>query len=305
MEENNKSIHHRKINLSRNKIKKNSYLRTKSTNSIKSINSNNSQINISKYKLINYNSYIDIKNNINRPTTSEIKKKIVLPKIDSKNNRTPFNNRTNIINNINKTPNLEKRKINRFLNLYNNQGNKNINKNYIEITKSKNNLRIKNFNQVKNKLLNNNQEYKINNNLNLKGNNKNHDFEKKTVLIQKMLRGSITRKKYEKKLSNIKNKNNNLSKSTQNKSKDKLKNKSKTKSRSQSKKKIKSKNNIKNKNKNKVKGLNKSNSKTHKNINCLSISSEVSKVSINSEDLNFSDEESDDINEDDLPSDID
>ncbi len=146
MEENNKSIHHRKINLSRNKIKKNSYLRTKSTNSIKSINSNNSQINISKYKLINYNSYIDIKNNINRPTTSEIKKKIVLPKIDSKNNRTPFNNRTNIINNINKTPNLEKRKINRFLNLYNNQGNKNINKNYIEITKSKNNLRIKNFN---------------------------------------------------------------------------------------------------------------------------------------------------------------
>ena len=75
MEENNKSIHHRKINLSRNKIKKNSYLRTKSTNSIKSINSNNSQINISKYKLINYNSYIDIKNNINRPTTSEIKKK--------------------------------------------------------------------------------------------------------------------------------------------------------------------------------------------------------------------------------------
>ena len=305
MEENNKSIHHRKINLSRNKIKKNSYLRTKSTNSIKSINSNNSQINISKYKLINYNSYIDIKNNINRPTTSEIKKKIVLPKIDSKNNRTPFNNRTNIINNINKTPNLEKRKINRFLNLYNNQGNKNINKNYIEITKSKNNLRIKNFNQVKNKLLNNNQEYKINNNLNLKGNNKNHDFEKKTVLIQKMLRGSITRKKYEKKLSNIKNKNNNLSKSTQNKSKDKLKNKSKTKSRSQSKKKNKSKNNIKNKNKNKVKGLNKSNSKTHKNINCLTISSEVSKVSINSEDLNFSDEESDDINEDDLPSDID
>ena len=305
MEENNKSIHHRKINLSRNKIKKNSYLRTKSTNSIKSINSNNSQINISKYKLINYNSYIDIKNNINRPTTSEIKKKIVLPKIDSKNNRTPFNNRINIINNINKTPNLEKRKINRFLNLYNNQGNKNINKNYIEITKSKNNLRIKNFNQVKNKLLNNNQEYKINNNLNLKGNNKNHDFEKKTVLIQKMLRGSITRKKYEKKLSNIKNKNNNLSKSTQNKSKDKLKNKSKTKSRSQSKKKNKSKNNIKNKNKNKVKGLNKSNSKTHKNINYLSISSEVSKVSINSEDLNFSDEESDDINEDDLPSDID
>ena len=98
--------------------------------------------------------------------------------------------------------------------------NKNINKNYIEITKSKNNLRIKNFNQVKNKLLNNNQEYKINNNLNLKGNNKNHDFEKKTVLIQKMLRGSITRKKYEKKLSNIKTKNNSLSKSTQNKSKD-------------------------------------------------------------------------------------
>ena len=50
--------------------------------------------------------------------------------------------------------------------------------------------------------------------------------------------------------------------------------------------------------------MNKSNFK-HTNINCLTISSEVSKVSINSEDLNFSDEESDDINEDDLPSDID
>ena len=296
MEKNIIKIHHRKINLSRNKSQKNNFSRTKSINSIKS------QININKYKLNNCNSYCEIKNSLNRPTTSEIKKKLLLPKIDSKNNRTPIKIRTKKIDNVNKTPNLENRKFNRYLNLYNNQINKNINKNYIEITKSKNNLRIKNFNEVKNKLLNNNHENKIKNNLNIKGNNKNHDFEKKTILIQKVLRGSITRKKYEKKLSNIKTKNNNLSKITQNKSKDKLKNKSKTKSRSQSKKKIKSKNNIKKKNKGK--SLNKSNFK-HTNINCLTISSEVSKVSINSEDLNFSDEESDDINEDDLPSDID
>ena len=296
MEHNIKNIHHRKINISRNKIKTNTFSSTKSINSI------TSQINISKYKLINCSSYNEITNTLNRPTISEIKRKILLPKIDDKNHKFSIKIRKNEINNINRTPNLETRKFNRYINLYNNQVYKSINKSYIEITKKNNNLRIKNFNQVKKKLLNNNHENKVKNNFNIKENNKNHDFEKKTILIQKMLRGSITRKKYEAKLTDIKNKNNknnNLIKST-NIRKDKIKSKNKTKSKS--KKKVKSKNNLKNKNK--VKGLNKDNSK-QKTINCLTISSDISKVSINSEDLNFSDEESDDINEDDLPSDID
>ena len=296
MEHNIKNIHHRKINISRNKIKTNTFSSTKSINSI------TSQINISKYKLINCSSYNEITNTLNRPTISEIKRKIFLPKIDDKNHKFSIKIRKNEINNINRTPNLETRKFNRYINLYNNQVYKSINKSYIEITKKNNNLRIKNFNQVKKKLLNNNHENKVKNNFNIKENNKNHDFEKKTILIQKMLRGSITRKKYEAKLTDIKNKNNknnNLIKST-NIRKDKIKSKNKTKSKS--KKKVKSKNNLKNKNK--VKGLNKDNSK-QKTINCLTISSDISKVSINSEDLNFSDEESDDINEDDLPSDID
>ena len=296
MEQNIKKIHHRKINISRNKIKTNTFSSTKSINSI------TSQINISKYKLINCSSYNEITNTLNRPTISEIKKKILLPKIDDKNHKFSIKIRKNEINNINRTPNLETRKFNRYINLYNNQVYKSINKSYIEITKNNNNLRIKNFNQVKKKLLNNNHENKVKNNFNIKENNKNHDFEKKTILIQKMLRGSITRKKYEAKLTDIKNKNNknnNLIKST-NIRKDKIKTKNKTKSKS--KKKVKSKNNLKNKNK--IKGLNKDNSK-QKTINCLTISSDISKVSINSEDLNFSDEESDDINEDDLPSDID
>jgi len=296
MEHNIKNIHHRKINISRNKIKTNTFSSTKSINSI------TSQINISKYKLINCSSYNEITNTLNRPTISEIKRKILLPKIDDKNHKFSIKIRKNEINNINRTPNLETRKFNRYINLYNNQVYKSINKSYIEITKKNNNLRIKNFNQVKKKLLNNNHENKVKNNFNIKENNKNHDFEKKTILIQKMLRGSITRKKYEAKLTDIKNKNNknnNLIKST-NIRKEKIKTKNKTKSKS--KKKVKSKNNLKNKNK--VKGLNKDNSK-QKTINCLTISSDISKVSINSEDLNFSDEESDDINEDDLPSDID
>ena len=296
MEHNIKNIHHRKINISRNKIKTNTFSSTKSINSI------TSQINISKYKLINCSSYNEITNTLNRPTISEIKRKIFLPKIDDKNHKFSIKIRKNEINNINRTPNLETRKFNRYINLYNNQVYKSINKSYIEITKKNNNLRIKNFNQVKKKLLNNNHENKVKNNFNIKENNKNHDFEKKTILIQKMLRGSITRKKYEAKLTDIKNKNNknnNLIKST-NIRKEKIKTKNKTKSKS--KKKVKSKNNLKNKNK--VKGLNKDNSK-QKTINCLTISSDISKVSINSEDLNFSDEESDDINEDDLPSDID
>ena len=296
MEQNIKNIHHRKINISRNKIKTNTFSSTKSINSI------TSQINISKYKLINCSSYNEITNTLNRPTISEIKRKILLPKIDDKNHKFSIKIRKNEINNINRTPNLETRKFNRYINLYNNQVYKSINKSYIEITKKNNNLRIKNFNQVKKKLLNNNHENKVKNNFNIKENNKNHDFEKKTILIQKMLRGSITRKKYEAKLTDIKNKNNknnNLIKST-NIRKEKIKTKNKTKSKS--KKKDKSKNNLKNKNK--VKGLNKDNSK-QKTINCLTISSDISKVSINSEDLNFSDEESDDINEDDLPSDID
>ena len=296
MEHNIKNIHHRKINISRNKIKTNTFSSTKSINSI------TSQINISKYKLINCSSYNEITNTLNRPTISEIKRKILLPKIDDKNHKFSIKIRKNEINNINRTPNLETRKFNRYINLYNNQVYKRINKSYIEITKKNNNLRIKNFNQVKKKLLNSNHENKVKNNFNIKENNKNHDFENKTILIQKMLRGSITRKKYEAKLTDIKNKNNknnNLIKST-NIRKEKIKTKNKTKSKS--KKKVKSKNNLKNKNK--VKGLNKDNSK-QKTINCLTISSDISKVSINSEDLNFSDEESDDINEDDLPSDID
>ena len=302
MEHNIKNIHHRKINISRNKIKTNTFSSTKSINSI------TSQINISKYKLINCSSYNEITNTLNRPTISEIKRKILLPKIDDKNHKFSIKIRKNEINNINRTPNLETRKFNRYINLYNNilKMSAIYNEVYAQFPSPplspNNNLRIKNFNQVKKKLLNNNHENKVKNNFNIKENNKNHDFEKKTILIQKMLRGSITRKKYEAKLTDIKNKNNknnNLIKST-NIRKDKIKTKNKTKSKS--KKKVKSKNNLKNKNK--VKGLNKDNSK-QKTINCLTISSDISKVSINSEDLNFSDEESDDINEDDLPSDID
>ena len=95
-------------------------------------------------------------------------------------------------------------------------------------------------------------------------------MEKKTLIIQKIFRGYLARKKYEKNLSNLKENNNQ--------------------------------NEVFNK-------ITKKNLEVKKNNflnfdNSSSFRSEVSQVSINSKDL-LSDEESEDLKESDLPSDLD
>ena len=127
-----------------------------------------------------------------------------------------------------------------------------------------------------------------------------------------MLRGSLIRKKYENKLINIKNKQN-LNKNENNKIDilQDLENKSliiqKMLRGSLIRKKYENKlTNIKKKKTNKNKDLNKN--KRLKNNESSSLRSEISKISINSDDLNFSDEEDEsenDIKELDLPSDTD
>ena len=146
-------------------------------------------------------------------------------------------------------------------------------------------LKIRNFNHFKNNIMNKTQIIARNKTLDekefksMKDNFDNkkdkmgvlYEFEKKSLIIQKMLRGCLIRKKYEKKISNIKQ--NNLNNNN---------------------------NNI---------NYNKSNNNENiKKINLdesTSLRSELSNISINSKDLNFSDEESEDIKESDLPSDID
>ena len=145
-------------------------------------------------------------------------------------------------------------------------------------------LKIRNFNHFKSNIMNKTQIIARNKTLDekefklIKDNFDNqkdkmgvlYEFEKKSLIIQKMLRGCLIRKKYEKKISNIKQ--NNL-------------------------------NNNNNINYNKT-----NNNENIKKINLdesTSLRSELSNISINSKDLNFSDEESEDIKESDLPSDID
>ena len=147
------------------------------------------------------------------------------------------------------------------------------------------NLKIRNFNHFKSNIMNKTQIIARNKTLDenefksIKDNFDNqkdkmgvlYEFEKKSLIIQKMLRGCLIRKKYEKKISNIKQ--NNLN------------------------------NNNNNINYNKT-----NNNENIKKINLdesTSLRSELSNISINSKDLNFSDEESEDIKESDLPSDID
>ena len=162
---------------------------------------------------------------------------------------------------------------------------KNIN-NSFDMKKSINSdLKIRNFNHFKNNIMNKTQIIARNKTLDekefksMKDNFDNkkdkmgvlYEFEKKSLIIQKMLRGCLIRKKYEKKISNIKQ--NNLN------------------------------NNNNNINYNKT-----NNNENIKKINLdesTSLRSELSNISINSKDLNFSDEESEDIKESDLPSDID
>ena len=94
------------------------------------------------------------------------------------------------------------------------------------------------------------------------------EFEKKSLLIQRMFRGRSTRKKYEKKIVNMKN------------NKDNKRNKSKKKELNKS----------------------KNSKKIKKNESISSLRSEISKMSLNSEDLDFSE---DTIKDSDLPSDVD
>ena len=147
-------------------------------------------------------------------------------------------------------------------------------------------LKIRNFTRFKSNIMNKSQIIARNKTLDekefksIKDNFDNqkdkmgvlYEFEKKSIIIQKMLRGRLIRKKFEKKnLTNIKQ--NNLN------------------------------NNNNNINYNKT-----NNNENIKKINLdesTSLRSELSNISINSKDLNFSDEESEDIKESDLPSDID
>lgn len=136
--------------------------------------------------------------------------------------------------------------------------------------KKKRNLKVKNFNQIKNKITNKSQIIAKNKSkekdLYLEKNRIEllYDMEKKSLIIQKMLRGYLTRKKYGKKLTNIKNKNLN--------------------------------DNIINIINNKViKNNLKRNENNFEDSN--SLRNELSEISINSNDLLFSEEESENLNE--------
>lgn len=135
------------------------------------------------------------------------------------------------------------------------------------------NLKIKNFNHIKSKLTNKSQiiaRDKINEkDSNLEKNRIGllYDMEKKSLIIQKIIRGCFTRKKYEKKLTNIKEKNANE-------------------------------NIINIINNKEIKNNLMSNKINYEDSS--SLRSELSEISINSNDLNFSDEESEDFNESDL-----
>ena len=148
-----------------------------------------------------------------------------MPKIEfKKNSKTPIKLRKKCYNNI--TEKLNGKICKKYLENFNNQENYNFNCSNIIINhkNKKHNLKVRNFKEIKSKMLNNSLDFKrikTNNNnksnkkLNLKNNNhKNkievlNEFEKKSLLIQKIFRGRFTRKKYERKLSNIKNNNNN------------------------------------------------------------------------------------------------
>ncbi len=139
--------------------------------------------------------------------------------------------------------------------------------------KKKRNLKVKNFNQIKNKITNKSQIIAKNKskekNLYLENNRIEllYDMEKKSLIIQKMLRGYLTRKKYGKKFTNIKDKNLN--------------------------------DNIINIINNKViKNNLKRNENNFEDSN--SLRNELSEISINSNDLFFSEEESENLNESNL-----
>ena len=163
---------------------------------------------------------------------------------------------------------------------------KNINNSFDMKKDVSSNIKIRNFTNFKSNIMNKTQIIARNKTLDekefksIKDNFDNqkdkmgvlYEFEKKSLIIQKMLRGCLIRKKYEKKLSNIKQ--NDINKDN---------------------------NNINNK-------INNDNNEKIKKINLddtTSLRSELSNISINSKDLNFSDDESEDIKESDLPSDID
>ena len=208
-----------------------------------------------------------------------------MPSIKKNSNKTPIKIKISEIDKIqNNFEKFQRKK--KFKNLT--VTGKNIN-NSFDMKKSVNsNLKIRNFTHFKNNIMNKTQIIARNKTLDekefklIKDNFDNqkdkmgvlYEFEKKSLIIQKMLRGCLIRKKYEKKLTNLKQ--NNINKDNNN-----INNKTKN-----------NENNEKNK---KIKNLDESSS----------LRSELSNISLNSKDLNFSEEESEDIKESDLPSDID
>ena len=207
-----------------------------------------------------------------------------MPSIKKNSNKTPIKIKISEIDKIqNNFEKFQRKK--KFKNLT--VTGKNIN-NSFDMKKSVNsNLKIRNFTNFKSNIMNKTQIIARNKTLDenefksIKDNFDNqkdkmgvlYEFEKKSIIIQKMLRGRLIRKKFEKKnLTNIKQ--NDINKDN---------------------------NNINNK-------INNDNNEKIKKINLddtTSLRSELSNISINSKDLNFSDEESEDIKESDLPSDID
>ena len=98
-----------------------------------------------------------------------------------------------------------------------NNFNNNLDKSKIKIQ----NLKVKNFNEIKNKIIKKTQTFEKIEVLNKKeievekNDNKEknkigvlYEMEKKTLIIQKIFRGYLARKKYEKNLSNLKENNN-------------------------------------------------------------------------------------------------
>ena len=206
-----------------------------------------------------------------------------MPSIKKNSNKTPIKIKISEIDKIqNNFEKFQRKK--KFKNLT--VTGKNIN-NSFDMKKSVNsNLKIRNFTNFKSNIMNKTQIIARNKTLDekefklIKDNFDNqkdkmgvlYEFEKKSLIIQKMLRGCLIRKKYEKKLTNLKQ--NNINKDNNNIN-----------------------NTINNDNNEKIKKINLDDT--------TSLRSELSNISLNSKDLNFSEEESEDIKESDLPSDID
>ena len=153
-----------------------------------------------------------------------------MPKIEIKKTKTPLkirkneNYNLNLINEKFLEPKICKRYLDTFTNLDNIED---IKINFFLKNKKmkKNNYKVKNFKKLKNKMLNKTHDFQKSNNNFISNNGSTNktiikndnsqnkigvlkEIEKKSILIQKMLRGTLIRKKYEKKLTNMKNKSN-------------------------------------------------------------------------------------------------